>query len=320
MNTHPGALKVSVIIPLYNKGPYIARALDSVLAQTVQEFEIIIVDGGSTDESLDVAACYTDPRITCFRQEGKGVSQARNQGVKRARAELIAFLDADDRWYPDFLETVLCLREKFPEAGMYGTGYQICDGTTTQDMTYKPDLGERMLDSYYHDEIDYRNMLFLPSSSAVDKNTCIEIGGWAEDVRRGEDQDFFARTAFSSSIVYSPKVCAVNYLDTMNNSSHVYSHMESPFLEMIASLDSKELHKRHDADEIIHYCDWKNGMISLRYNHSDKKLAQKHIKYIRSVPLKYIFTILSSLPVSLYDEILHAVRKVKRQKQMPLKK
>jgi len=148
---------VSVVIPLYNKGRYISEAIDSVLAQTVRDFELIIVDGGSTDGSLEIVAGYTDPRITCFLQEGKGVSTARNQAVQRANAELIAFLDADDAWYPDFLETILKLRQDYPAAGMYGTGYEVYfEGKLVRNIVHTPELGDR---------------LFL-SSSRILKSTC----------------------------------------------------------------------------------------------------------------------------------------------------
>ncbi len=107
--------EVSVVIPLYNKGLYIARALNSVLAQTFQDFEVILVDDGSTDDGAEVIGGVDDPRIQLIQQENLGVSAARNRGIEAARAELVAFLDADDEWLPCFLSKIIDLSDKYPE-------------------------------------------------------------------------------------------------------------------------------------------------------------------------------------------------------------
>jgi len=112
---------VSVVIPLYNKGPHIARALNSVLAQTFQDFEVIVVDDGSTDDGAEVVRGVDDPRIRLIQQENRGVSAARNRGIEAARAELIAFLDADDEWLAEHLETIIRLRRNALEVGIYAT-------------------------------------------------------------------------------------------------------------------------------------------------------------------------------------------------------
>lgn len=128
---------VSVVIPLYNKGPYIARALNSVLAQTFQDFEVIVVDDGSTDDGAEVVRSFEDPRIRLIQQENRGVSAARNRGIEAARAELVAFLDADDEWLAGHLEVLMGLRSKHPEAGLYATAYSII---TTQGELKHPEL------------------------------------------------------------------------------------------------------------------------------------------------------------------------------------
>lgn len=118
----------SVIIPLYNKAAYIERAIQSVLSQTFQEFELIVVDDGSTDDSftqLSVKDQDSYRKIKIVQQQNKGVSTARNNGVKLAKYDFIAFLDADDTWEPTYLEEMKKLTEVFPEAGIYGSSYYI---------------------------------------------------------------------------------------------------------------------------------------------------------------------------------------------------
>ncbi|NLZ30356.1 MAG: glycosyltransferase family 2 protein, partial [Methanomicrobiales archaeon] len=115
--------EVSVVIPLYNKAPYIARALSSIIAQTRQDFEVIVIDDGSTDGGEEIVRGFDDPRIRVIRQENRGVSAARNRGIEAARADFIAFLDADDEWMPTHLGALLRLRGRYPRAGAYGTAY-----------------------------------------------------------------------------------------------------------------------------------------------------------------------------------------------------
>ena len=94
--------KVSVIIPTYNRSKYVTKAIDSVLAQTYRDFEIIVVDDGSTDNTKEVLKPYTD-RIKYLYQENTGVSAARNAGIRAAGGQWIAFLDSDDEWLPEKL-------------------------------------------------------------------------------------------------------------------------------------------------------------------------------------------------------------------------
>jgi glycosyltransferase involved in cell wall biosynthesis len=98
------AIMVSVVIPIYNKGKYVHRALSSVLSQTHPFFEIIVVDDGSTDNGTEKVLEFDDPRILLIKQENKGPGAARNAGLVRARGKYVAFLDADDEWLPSFLE------------------------------------------------------------------------------------------------------------------------------------------------------------------------------------------------------------------------
>ena len=114
---------VSVIIPLYNKAPYILRALDSVAAQTFKDFEVIVVDDGSTDGGGGIVERYPDQRFRLVRQANAGPGAARNRGIREAQAPLVAFLDADDRWLPAYLETNVRILEEHPEAAAVGGGW-----------------------------------------------------------------------------------------------------------------------------------------------------------------------------------------------------
>ena len=122
----------SIIIPLYNKADYIAETLKSVLNQTYCDYEVIVVNDSSTDNSLEVASSFQDERIHIYTKENEGVSAARNYGIMHAKYDYIAFLDADDIWMPDKLSTQLeyikeVQKTSNPQAGFVFMGYEFAD-------------------------------------------------------------------------------------------------------------------------------------------------------------------------------------------------
>jgi glycosyltransferase involved in cell wall biosynthesis len=117
-------MRVSVIIPLFNKAPYIEHALRSVVAQTFTDFEIIVVDDGSTDGGLAIVEQFADRRLRIITQQNAGPGAARNRGLKEAQGEFVAFLDADDEWLPEYLEqSVRLLDEYGPNVASITSGY-----------------------------------------------------------------------------------------------------------------------------------------------------------------------------------------------------
>ena len=119
-------MRVSVVVPLYNKGSYIERALLSIASQTLTDIEAIVVDDGSTDGGGDIAAAFPDRRFRTVRQPNAGPGAARNRGISETSGEIVAFLDADDAWASDYLETGLQLLEAYgPEVAALTSGYVV---------------------------------------------------------------------------------------------------------------------------------------------------------------------------------------------------
>lgn len=116
-------MKVSVIVPLYNKAPYVCRTLESVAAQTYTDFEVVVVDDGSNDGGADVVAGLGHSWVRVIRQENAGPGAARNRGLMEARGEYVAFLDADDEWLPGFLERGVALLDSSPGVATFTSGY-----------------------------------------------------------------------------------------------------------------------------------------------------------------------------------------------------
>ncbi len=116
---------VSIIIPLYNKAGYIGRALESVFSQSLQDFEIIVVDDGSTDNGVEIVESYKDDRLRIVRQANSGPGAARNRGIKNSRRDYIAFLDADDQWLDSFLQTSIDNLQSYPDCALSVTAHYV---------------------------------------------------------------------------------------------------------------------------------------------------------------------------------------------------
>jgi glycosyltransferase involved in cell wall biosynthesis len=123
-------MKFSIVIPLYNKAPYVEAAIASVLSQSVQDFEIIVLDDGSTDGGAELVAAIADPRIRLLRQVNAGVSATRNRGIAMAQGQWVAFLDADDWHHPHYLQSLVAAQDFHPEVDIVATQYIPVIGTT----------------------------------------------------------------------------------------------------------------------------------------------------------------------------------------------
>jgi glycosyltransferase involved in cell wall biosynthesis len=211
--------KISVIIPLLNKGLFIGRALKSVFSQTNQDFDVIVVDGGSVDNGPLIVREWGDSRIRFFQQDGKGISRARNQGVNVAEAGLIAFLDADDEWRPNHLKEILKLHEKYPDAGAYTTAYKIVEESGklrwARYHAIPPPPWEGTIANYFHSAA-LGEFPVWSSAVCIPKKVFIEMGGFKEDAWWGEDADLFGRIALKYPIAFSWEWGAIYHWDASN--------------------------------------------------------------------------------------------------------
>jgi len=211
----------SVIIPLYNKAAYVEKAIQSVLSQTFREFELIVVDDGSTDDSFANLQFtiynlqFNDPesynKIRILEQENQGVSTTRNNGVKVAKYNYIAFLDADDWWETTYLEEMKGLIEEFPVAGIYGSGYYIVKNGKRRNAPIGVDSGfEKGIINYFQ---VYAKTLCMPlwTGATIIKKSIFEAeNGFKPKLKLGEDFDLWVRVAMKNPVVFLNKQLA-NY-------------------------------------------------------------------------------------------------------------
>jgi glycosyltransferase involved in cell wall biosynthesis len=200
----------TVVIPVFNKRHTLARTVRSVLAQSFDAFELILVDDGSTDGSLETVAEVADPRIRRFRRENSGPGPARNAGIGAARGEWVALLDGDDLWAPDHLAELDRIRDRHPEAGLIGTASLLA--TLDRSEAALAGLGGARRGRIGPiDLIAAFGRLERPlftSSAAVRKAAWEECGGF-RDHPTGQDREFFVRLALAHPVAVSDRATAV---------------------------------------------------------------------------------------------------------------
>lgn len=234
MKNETSAPKVSVVIPLYNKGPHIARALESVLAQSMKDFELVVVDDASTDGGADIVRHHPDGRIRLIRRDrpGPGGHAARNAGIRAAAAPLIAFLDADDAWEPLHLETILRMRAAFPQAGAY----------TTARRTVNRGGRIALIDYYGVPEApwegivpDYftavaKSTLIGTSVVAVPKDVFAAVGTFLEGVPKGGDIEMWFRIAVKYPVAFSHYIGGNWFRDSDNSITDTVEQPADPVI------------------------------------------------------------------------------------------
>ena len=202
---------ITVVIPLYNKVNTIAKALDTVLAQTYQDFEVVVVDDGSADEGAAVVERYVDSRIRLIRQANAGVSAARNRGIAEAKGEYVAFLDADDEWMPEFLAEIVALQQEYPNCKAQATKYvQHMNGEKKNIVLNRlPFSGEHGVLTNYFDVASCSHPPVWTSAVCIERLLLQEIGGFPLGIKSGEDLLTWARIAVRTDWAYSLTPCAV---------------------------------------------------------------------------------------------------------------
>lgn len=213
---------VSVIIPNYNYGRFLAQTIDSVLAQNYPNIEIIVVDDGSSDESVEVLESYGD-KIKWFKQQNSGVSVARNRGIKESRGEFIALLDSDDVWLPEKIEKQIKLFLEDPEIGLVHCGFVDFDNEGNRHAEHLDGMKGRVAE----DMLRYQRSVILGGGSAVvfKKKMFDEIGGFSLNISPAEDWEFYYQAARRCKVGFVAEVLMEYRIHGNNNHLNI-SRME----------------------------------------------------------------------------------------------
>lgn len=225
----------SIVIPLYNKENFITKTINTALNQTFKDFEIIVVNDGSTDDSANKVEAINDKRITLYTIENQGVSHARNYGIRQANSDLICFLDADDFWYSNHLEQLNTLLKKHPDCGLYASAYQQKIGKTLLASVYKnipkQENWTGIVDEYFNSSLV--NSIAWTSAVMIPKHIFDTIGFFDEKITlgAGEDTDLWMRIALKHPVAFSNKVTAIHNLDAENRITNSNTNLRQ-FLDL----------------------------------------------------------------------------------------
>ena len=251
-------VKYSVVIPLYNKAEYIERTLKSVLTQSFQNFEVIVVDDGSTDDSLRAARQSASGKVRIIAQKNQGTAVARNTGIEHAAGEYIAFLDADDEWKRNYLETIDTLTERYPQSDIFVTAYRVVMGNGKYNYSSRLTPDEGCLESYWM-TFQYPYDFVWTSATVIRKSAILRAGGFKPGERIGQDLDLWARVArINPRVAYSSAVCVDYHRNAGQNarSREKIACAEAFLQDLEEELENPE-HSREELDMIQYKYDLK---------------------------------------------------------------
>ena len=238
--------RFSVVIPTYNREDSILDTLNSCFAQRFDDYEIVVVDDGSSDATLDTLNKLDDPRLVIVSQENAGPAAARNRGVQHARGQYIAFLDSDDQWYPDFLESVNRLIEQEGEVLVYG---QIVVDRGVGRYWVKPDRALDTNESIY-DFLYVHGGFIQTSTMAVPRSLCESVK-WDEAITFG-DNDQFAIDCWRSGIRFCMLPGAfTHYADAISDNAlsqlPIYAGTSEKYTNFFRWMDTQKPHMSKQA-------------------------------------------------------------------------
>jgi len=297
--------KISVVIPVYNKDKYIKNTIQSVLNQSFKDFELLVVNDGSTDNSVKIIQSFNDPRIRFFSQNNQGVAVARNFGVDKANAKLIAFLDGDDIWLSNHLDEIWQLYQKFPEAAFFATAYQIKYKKHIQKYVYNFEQKQVMIDKFYR--YDHGRALFFMSNFAVKKDIFVKTGGLKIGIH-AEDTEFFLRLGSRYPMAYSRQITMM-HLDATDNSLFAQYKLE----EKIRLLDFFSNQEKNDP-ELKTHLDMHRFIWTIEYLLAGKPQRAKALK--NTIDFKNLNNkqkILMHLPTAFLKKIIQIQHYLKRK-------
>lgn len=289
----------SVIIPLYNKEKYIEKALKSILKQTFTDYEVLIINDCSTDKSAEIASTFLSEKVQLIHHEkNSGLAASRNTGIKKARANYVTFLDADDVWKPHFLEKIFQLIETFSEARIFATNYEeIWDQTVK-----KPHNGSENLPEHFTGYVDFfkinlKQGIYNHGSVCVHKQVYEKVGFYNENIQLSQDLDFNIRANYQYKLAYDNSVQMSYFMQTDNQLTR-----SSIVNKTIPNYDLYENWTKNNAD-LKKYLDFERYVLGKRLKKNNDLRWKKMTANIDTNNLNWKQNLLLKLPSSMLNLI-----------------
>lgn len=276
----------SIIIPLYNKELYISNTLDSVLQQDFEDFEIIIVNDGSTDSSEEIVMNYKDDRIRYFKQENAGVSTARNFGISQATSDYISFIDADDYWYPTFLSKFKQLIERYSEEKIFAAAIELETELKTIPAEYsisKSIAKDIYLEDYFEGSL--LHTLICTSCAVFHRSIFDEVGVFDVSIPSGQDVDLWIRMGLKHKVLFYNKILATYVYDQNSLSRNTAFKTIKLKYDHYTELETQHAALKHFLD-LNRYSEALNNKLlgnTANFKHLKNKIDSKHLslkKYV----------------------------------------
>ena len=240
-------MRFSVIIPLFNKAPYVKKALISVLGQSFQDFELIVVDDGSSDDSYSIAKEVLAEFKGAYRlihQANAGVSRARNNGVAVARGDYLCFLDADDRWAPNYLERMAWLIKEYPEAGIYGANYYYVKNGRESICVTTAETGYINYCKVYAEKLQ---MPLWTGATCLPRSVFLEMGGFKPQLKLGEDFCLWIQIALKYRVAFLNEALSFYFQDS-DSAWRLVGKLHDPKSHMLWNLQELEEEEKRNQD------------------------------------------------------------------------
>ncbi|PJB12286.1 MAG: glycosyltransferase family 2 protein [Flavobacteriales bacterium CG_4_9_14_3_um_filter_40_17] len=231
----------SVIIPLYNKEKFIKRTIESVLNQSFGDFELLIINDGSTDRSEAIVQSFSDQRIRYFLKKNEGVSAARNFGINQSKTCYIAFIDADDFWDADFLNQMKQLIESFPDQNVFASAIKLKTPRRVFTARYSIDNKDKLTVVNYF-KASMKHTVLSSSSAVFHQKVFKKVGVFDETIKNAEDTDMWIRIGLENKVVFLNMPLATYVLDSqsLSHQSKNY-HLLTDFKKFEADEKSNRL-------------------------------------------------------------------------------